>query len=392
MPHKADHVADTGGTDLVRYAQLYDFPEFVKQANHEHTFRPGELAVTVYADPVRKQFPCHNAASTWLSALYFTEKQAEFHPKDRTRIQERLNYYVGYWGIAAPVNKMMAKHAAYNRDAESQLPDSAYAFVWVDQGSGRKERHLPLRNSMEVKAAAEYVNTYKDRFTFKDRHTMCKKILEKAARFGAAISGEREFLEKQAGHGVCNPERVVEMLNDRARLASLPALKEQIVKLAATVKSQPRQALTPEMLVKLAETVDVIDRGLGLTGKYTTKIPRPEDVIFEATFTKAASDVAELVPLTSGKIYKKADLSRLALDDVRSLFGSDFADEVKRGVGGVDGEKLAELASTLPRPDAELFDRLMADCGLHPQVEKAASVRHGFTQADFASLAANYGS
>ena len=170
----------------------------------------------------------------------------------------------------------------------------------------------------------------------------------------------------------------------------MPALREQLHKMASVVATQPRQALVPDMLVKLAETVDTVDRGMGLYGKYTAKIPRPEDVIFEATFTKAASEMAEVVPMTSGKTYAKSELAKLALDDVRSLFGNDFADEVRVGLK-VDPEKLAELASTLPRPEAGLFDRLMADCGLNPAMAKAASVGQGFSHADFAAMAKAYG-
>lgn len=390
MPPLSDHVSDVSGEELSRLHKLYEFPDFVKKANMDQVFKPSDLAVTVYADPVRKQFPCHNAASTWLSTVYFTEKKAEFHPKDQVRIQQRLDHYVGYWRIKEAVDKYMTKHAEYTKDAEASLPDSAYAFVWVDDATGRKDRHLRMINAREVKAAADYLHEYADRFTFRDRNTIAKKILTKAASFGAAIGDKVEFLEKQAGHGVCDPDEVVTMLSDRSKLATLPALKDQIVKLAHIVKTQPRQALTPDMMIKLAETVDQIDRTIGLAGKYTVKLPRPEDVIFKATFSKAAADIAEHCALTSGNIYKKADFAKIALEDVRSLFGTDFAEEVKAGLDKVDPEKMAELVHTLPRPDAELFDRLMSDSGVFPQMNKAASAKQGFTSQEMAALAAGY--
>jgi len=390
MPPLSDHVSDVNGEELSRLSKLYEFPDFVKKANMDQVFRPNDLAVTVYADPIRKQFPCHNAASTWLSTVYFTEKKAEFHPKDQVRIKQRLDHYVGYWRIKESVDKYMVKHAEYNKDAEAGLPDSSYAFVWTDNETGRKDRHLRMVNAREVKAAADYLHEYADRFTFRDRNTIAKKILTKAASFGAAVGNRIEFLEKQAGHGVCDPDEVVAMLTDRAKLATLPALKDQILKLAHIVKTQPRQALTPDMMVKLAETVDQIDRTIGLAGKYTDKLPRPEDVIFKATFSKAASDIAEHCALTSGNIYKKADFAKIALDDVRSLFGTDFAEEVKAGLDKVDPEKMAELVHTLPRPDAELFDRLMSDSGVFPQMNKAASAKQGFSAQELAALAAGY--
>lgn len=390
MPSGLDHVADANGAELCRFAKLYAFPEFVKSADLDQVFKPGELNVTVYADPVRREFPCHNAASTWLSALYFTEKRAELHPKEQARIQERLDRYVRYWRIEAPVNSMLTKHASYVKDAESQLPDSAYGLVWVDQQSGRKMRHLRMLNAREVKAAADYLFQYRDRFSFKDRHAIATKVLEKAARFGAAVGERLEFLEKQAGRGVCNPDEVIQMLQDRARLANLPALKSQLLKLAALVRNDTRASLQPDNLVKLAETVDVVDRGLGLVGKYSDGVPRPEDVIFSATFSKTSAEVTAHVALTSGKVYKKADFSKVQLGDVRSLFGNAFADEVQGGLDRVDPEKLAELAATLPRGDAELFDSLMAECKLQPRLLKSASVRQGLTPADLKRLEEAY--
>ncbi len=385
-----DHVADAAGEDLARYAKLYNFPDFVKRADMEQTFKPERLSVTVYADPVRRQFPCHTAASTWLSALYFTEKRAEFHPKDQAAIQARLDHYVRFWKIASPVQAMLKKHAGYVKEAEADLPDSSYAYVYCDPATGRKERHLCLRNAQEVKTAAEYIYTYRDRFSFKDRHAMAKRVLEKAARYGASLSGRREFLEKQAGMGACDPASVVRMLKDRAKFADLPALKEQLCKLAATIEGSPKQALHPDNLVSLAETVDGLDRGLRLTGKYSESVPRPEDVIFATVFSKTAEEVASLVSTTSGRAYRKEDFGKLALDDLKSLFGNALADEVRQGVDRVDIEKLAEIVPTLPRGDAVLFDQLMQEANIKPAVVKGASVKQGFSKVDYLKFAKDY--
>lgn len=390
MPFAADHVADQNGVELVRLAKLYEFPDFVKKADFDKAMKPRDVATTVYADPVRKQFPCHNAASTWLSNLYYREKRAEFHPKDQARIEQRLNHYVDYWRIRGDVDKMLAKHAEYYNAIEASLPDSSYAWVWTDEQSGHKERRLPLRNATEVKMAADWLQQYRDQVPFQTRHTMAVKVLAKAARFGAAIGSNIEFLEKQAGRGVCDPDVVISMIKDRAKLTDSLSLKQEVLKLAHTVQDSPRRALQPDMLVKLAEVIDTLDRKIGIVGKYTASIPRPEDVIFSATFSKAAADLVEHCATTSGQVYKKADFKKLALDDVRSLFGDAFADEVRSGLDGVDSEKMAELVATLPVPDAELFGRLMEDNGLRPQLTKAASAKRGFSDADFAELAAAY--
>lgn len=407
MPSMMDHVADVahrGGVELVRLARLYPFPDFVKQAGQENSLRvPPGTPVTACADPVNRQFWCHTKAACWLSHLFYSEKRAEFHPKDRERIEERLAKYAANWGIKAACDALAARRAELTKAADADLPDSAYAHVWVDR-DGRKVRQYPLRSAMEVKAAAEWVEQYRDRLPFPTRHAMAKKILEKAAQYGAGVGPHREFLEKQAGMGVCDPAAVVAMIEKRAYLVPADAgvtfddqqrptdgLRQRFLKMAATVKALPRKALQPDMLVKLAATVDQLDRLCGLTGAYSDAVPRPEDVIFGATFGKAAAELVSHVATTTGKYYEKAALKKVAAADLRALFGDEFVERVQTPLGDVDEEKMAEEVSTLPRPDAQLLDGLLSEQGISPVMHKAADARHGLTAAAMEAIAAHYG-
>lgn len=383
-----DPASDANFAELARLVKVYSFPDFVKKADLEETAR-GPCPIGAFADPRNKLYRCHTAAATWLSGLYFQEKQAEFHPKDRERIRERLEHYVDYFRIRGDYDGLCKQAADLHKEAA--LPDSAYAYLWVDQETGHKTRHLPMRSAQEVKAAADWLYQYQERLPFHDRNTIARRVLEKAASFGAAIDVfHTDFLEKQAGMGVCDPEEVYKLILQRSRLASVPEHKAELVKLAETVKSKPRAALQPEQLVKLAVTLDMADRAIGLKAdSYNEIIRRPEDVIFAATFTKIAADRAELCPLTTGNVYAREQFTKLSRDAVESYFGTDFANEVCSGLQ-VDGEKMAELAHTLPRDSAEDLDRLMAAEGLHPQMQKAASVGHGLSNDELEALAAAY--
>ena len=124
-------------------------------------------------------------------------------------------------------------------------------------------------------------------------------------------------------------------------------------------------------LVQLAGVLDEVDYVLGLRGNYTELLPRPEDVIFSVTYTKAASDYGQLCELQTGSVYEKAQLAKLAREELISLFGEDFAKEACTGLE-VDPEKIAALAHTLPRADAELLEHLLTVAGQHPQRAKAA--------------------
>lgn len=381
--------SDTSREELTRLNKVYAFPDFVKKASLDEAMQPPTAAVNnTYADPRFKRYSCHSAAATWLSSLYFLEKQAEFNTKDRARIQQRLESMVDFFRIRGAYDDLLKQAAVLRK--EEDLPDSSYAYVWADE-AGNKSRYLPMRSAMETKEAGEWLQKYRQQLPFQDRNTVAIKVLEKAAHFGAALGADiTEFLEKQAGMGVCEPAKVYTMIMQRAVLASKPAHKEHLVKLAETVKGKPRVALQPEQLVKLAIAMDITDAALGLQDNYNDTIQRPEDVIFEATFTKLASDRSELCALTTGNVYLREQFEKLSYDDVTALFGTDFANEVSVGLK-VNGEKMAAVATTLPRPDAELLDTMLNDSGIHPQMQKSASASHGMSNEDLEAMAAMYG-
>lgn len=364
-----DPVDDSNRVELVKIAQRYELPQFVKQADLDSTMDPGQIAVTAYADPVRKKFPCHNAAATWLSAAYFHEKSAEYHIKDRSRICERFEKFADYFAIR-PAYDAIVKKAEQLR-GNDQLPDSHYAYVWQSK-DGTKERFYPLDTTANIKVAAEWLHKERDAIPFHNRNVIANKILEKAAAKGAALGDQlTDFIEKQAGRGIPDPPELYTMLDRRAKLANSQQHRDAIEKLAEAVQRTPRVAMQPNELVKLATTVDMIDHAIGLKGNYTDILPRPEDVIFKITYTKAASDHQQVCALQTGNIYDKSQLAKLAREDVEDLFGTDFANEVCTGLE-IDPEKMAAVAHTLPRPDAELLEAVLSEAGQQPQMSKAA--------------------
>lgn len=389
MPAGMDFAADVNRVEFVRLARLYPLPDFVKHADLETTQQPRDVLVTVYADPVRKQFPCHSKAATWINALYFQEKKAEFHQKDQARIRERLDHYARYWGIKAAVDRIATRWTELHKDAEAHRPDSDFAYVW-DADDGARERRLPITTRTQVKDAAEWLREYRDRIPFSDRNKIAGRILEKAARLGAHLGDAVEFLEKQAGRGVCDPAAVVSMIEGRALLAGDAPTRDTLRKLASAVRDTPRRALQPDQLVKLAHTMDMVDRGLGVVGKYTDALPRPEDVIFAATFAKSASDCQAVVATTSGRVWEKSALTKLALGELRDLFGDEFVGRVRTGLD-LDPEKMAVELGALPRPDAQLVEAMLMNNGIAPVMQKAASARRGFDADQLRELARHYG-
>lgn len=387
MPYAGDQAADAAGVELVRWSRLYAFPDFVKAADFEATTRPPGAAATIYADPAGRRFPCHTPAATWLSALSFQEKRAEIPAGDQARIAARLDQFADYHRVTAAVADLREAHAAREKAARAALPDSAYAYVWVDE-SGRKDRRLPLTSAPEVKAAADWLHTHRDQIPYPDRRAIATRVLEKQAEFAASVGPHREFLERQAGLGVCDPDAVVRLIEGRAALARNPEAADGLRKLAAVVRDAPRRALAPDRLVKLAATLDEVDRALGLVGSYGDVLRRPEDVLFAATFGKAAEELRDQVETVTGSVYEKEAFRKVALHEVRDLLGDEFARRVSDGFG-VDPEKFAEELGVLPRPDCELVEGLLRDRGVRPVLAKAGAAV-GLSQDEWAALAEEY--
>jgi hypothetical protein len=260
-----------------------------------------------------------------------------------------------------------------------------------------------MRSAAEVKAAADYLQQYHDRFSFETRNHVASRILTKAASLGAGLSNH-EYLERQAGRGICDLDEVCQAIEKRAYCISpdikanpgadgkpAESLRSVFQKMAKSVRDLPQQALQPATLLKLAVTLDQLDRNLGLIKQYGTVLEPPENVIFRITFDKVATELSAHVSTTTGKVYEKAAFRTLTKTDVRELFGDEFADRVTTPLGAIDAEKMADEIATLPRPDAALLDALLSDRSILPVLNKSASVRTGLTDEAMAAIAAMYG-
>lgn len=330
----------------------------------------------LYADPVNKLYPCHNAAATWMSAVYFADKAAQFDEKTAEAIQTRIHAAAHYFGILGQVSAAEEKVAAANVNDVNQLPDSAFALVWVGD-NGSKERHWPLRNDAEVKFAAAHFARYRDEFVFQDRHTIATRILEKAAEYQADISEHVHMLSLSAGHGACAAKVAADMLKQRAALIRRQdaAASEELLKLAAAVEANPETARSAETRLKLAAAVDELDRGCRLYRLYGEEgLERPEEVLFAVTEKAAREFMADNVETVTGNVYALADLEKLAVEDVRHWLGDEFADAVSAGGIFIDREKIAAIVPTLDRGMANTLDRLMQEKKIAAVVQtKAAS-------------------
>lgn len=311
-----------------------------------------------------------------MSALFFADKRASFDSARAAAIQERIHSSAQYFNILSLVRELEEKVAASRESSVDELPDTMFAVVWTDE-LGNKERHWPLRNDNEVKFAADYFDRYRGEFRFADRHKIAEKILQRAEDLNADISDYVHTLEMTAGHGTCAAKIAADMLRTRVTLTQRThgEAAAHLLKLAEAVQAKPDTARQRDMRVKLAEIVDDFDRETHLDRLYGEGgLLRPEEVLFAITEKVARDFIAENVETTTGNVYALNDIEKIAVDEMRSWMGDDFADAVTISGIYIDREKLAAIVPTLDRQLAAKFDRMLQENKVAAVVEtKTAS-------------------
>lgn len=371
-----DHTQDISGRETHRLLSLYPAPDFVKNANHERLHGDREkLARHLYAEPFKQIYPCHTAAATWMSSLWFAEKRAEFDDKTAAAVAERLDASAKYFGIGGLIAALTEKVAADAGNELTKLSDESFAIVWRDEVGG-VERHWPMRNATEVKFAAAHFKKYRDEFVFADRHKIANNILDKALEYGADVSPAEGTLETTAGRGLCATKVAAQLLRGRAQLTrrTYANLSAEMEKLATLIEANPGETQNEECRLKLASVVDQFDRETKLYRLYDDKgLDRPEDVLFAITEKVARDFTSENVETTTGNVYALADLEKLAVEDIRSWMGDDFASAISAGGVFTDRDKLAAIVPTLDRGMAAMLDRLMQEKKASPVATNAAA-------------------
>lgn len=390
-----DQTADVTGQQLYRLTRLYQLPNFVKSASSDAIYGEDEMENHQYADPTYRAFPCHTGPATYISTLFFLDKKADMNPEKAAFIEQRLDNFAYLHGILQSVAALKTKIASINKISSlDELPDEDFALILDPQDSpdGTRARLYPLRNALEVKKAAEWLEQYKDDISYDIRQKIAEAILSKAEVFGAGLGDLDEFLHKQAGIGACAYNDAAKLVNNRAALLKKMGkhdISTKLSEIAKTINKNPTAVNNSEQLIKLAGLIDDIDRETGLN-RLVNDLTRPEDVFFEITEKLATTLRNEHISTVSGNIYKLADFDGLKLNDVRDTMGSEFADAISTGGLFVSPEKMAEIVPTLPLNDSELFDSFLQSFGISPVAKEAAHVSNRLSDEDLVTLASSH--
>jgi hypothetical protein len=362
-----DPTTDTNLTLLHRIMKEHKVPEFAKSASMNGL---DEFPSSAFADPSKRKFPCNSRANTFVSYAYFLKSAADMRPRESQLLSDRFTKFADDWGIAQSLLTLRKEHEKLSSTRLEDLPDTDFGLSVehpTPEGTA-KIRTLPLLNATCVEKAAQHLVEYKDRYPYHYRRQIARNVLAKQAQYGGAIPDEyTAYLMKAAGYGFASYNDIAKAMwgramqvNDKHRGDDVQVNLVKVARELATLKGVPDQ----NILDQAVTAIDSFDRHFKLGREYHAGVPTPEEVTFGTLTEKAANDIkAAFVTTTTGKSYRTSDLASAGLNPFR-VVGSDLADAVRTDFKTVDQQKVADIVPTLPRDDAMLLDRALAECGV----------------------------
>lgn len=350
-----DQTVDTNFQELYRLVSVYGAPEMVKSASASATGAGrDDLPNHLFADPGHRRFPVHSGPAAYVSMMYFLPQEASYG-KTASAVRDRIERVAAHFGLLGEVQAFEAKFKlAQARPAHADLPDDDFALPG---------RGLPINDSAGVVKAAAYLREHREDLPLIARRAAAKKVLAKAAKVGGLSAPDQVYLERQAGLGKGDAKVAALAAYERARVLQGRGANEEALKLAekaSAVLTSPALVDDRSVRNELADLIDAADYKYRLRG-----LTAPEAMI-SFTPKQAAATLDDHVATTSGRVYRKADLEAVGLDELRGTFGPSFVNRVSAGGLLPDGTKLAAVLPTLTRRDAEMFDALAEEAGVSP--------------------------
>ena len=375
----------TGDPNLDYLVDLYkhgEVPEVVKAASSEGLRDLDELPDHAFAWPSQRAFPVHTKAATMVSAIYFRRNRDQIPRQEAETVGRTLRKFANRHGVAATCDEILD---APEKTAEVAGDDDCWLIA--ENGEGQRASY-PVQTVDAVHKAAGWMMRHRSNIPFNQRHTMAQRLLKQAARLGAEIDNEiREALLKTAGYGLPAVSRTVTELKKRAamirgRNTQQTALREKAASVADCLSKSPTLLLDHAACVKLAETIDSIDRHTMLSHNYGRGISLPEDYCFGLTHEARKTAVDNSCETPTGSIYCVSQFKKLAVQDLRDLGGDGL---VRRccNESGVDPVKVAHELEVADIRLATAMDTRMAKLGEAAEVfAPNASVDDEASRAD----------
>ncbi len=288
------------------------------------------LADGAFAWPEKRALAVHSAAHTIMSRVYRENMTVVPAHVDATLKEACIVY-----GIDEAIFERTKQAAAVDDPEDYLLPDL---------------KRLPVRGAAHVKMAEEKLLAGFTKLSVLHRAMACKRLLDKAAQYNVTLN---PLMHQLAGFTVGSTKVATDWIEARKEAAVAVEHKQAFQKLANEVRRLPAELRDRSTMIKLAETLDEMDKLAGLTKFYDKKLPDPMLTVFNTT--KVAGAGVDLC----GKFISMERLASMPASFYGDVLGDDFVNEASDGRGGVDAHKLAAIIETLPRDMKQLLGQQM---------------------------------
>lgn len=158
----ADFISDNNSVRYLLYAQKQNlFPEYVETSPLLEAKDVEGLNKVAFADPDRREYPCHTDYATWLSACYFASSGC-----DNKEIRARIEKQAAYHKISDDIKTLFDTFSKFVKSAAAPQPEEPiekFAFVIDFAGAAGKNKvgYYPINNLNEMyKSADEATEDY----------------------------------------------------------------------------------------------------------------------------------------------------------------------------------------------------------------------------------------
>lgn len=265
-------------------------------------------------------------------------------------LDEALSY-ARFWNIEKDVLRAQEKVASLQERPEPREQDYALNVKLAQQSIQK----FAAYNAGSTRLAASAFHDSRHRLPYAWRKEASTELLARARKYNAVLPEYlNASLEKSAGYGVATAEGLQQALNARAMVLhrregqALDKLGQFFHQLSSD--DAYRWEMTPQVL----ETLDLFDRQTKIAQYYETgELDLPEEVIdVYSRLSVLEKAAAEALP-NSVELVNGWSVNPLTLDKTALAV-------VDPSLAGVSDRQLVEILPTLPRPDADLLQRLVS--------------------------------
>ena len=396
MKEIIDIYTDKTGAILGLLNEIKPLPDFVKKAE---LYAKDEVGSDhLFAYPEKRKFPIYDSASTYTSMGYFLLTKHNMSPQEAQYVQKNLVKAAAYWGIQREIKDLVDKVTNYIKKTNAITKAPNYALP--------EKKAYYIEHPTDVYEAETRFEKEAQQYPLAERIKIAKHIFNKALNFGVPVKA-RVVIKLAAVKPIVDPLKA--STNIMARAVVLPnnnLLRQVFVKLASAITELPKeihsQSEPPESLIKVAETLEKLDKIHNLDRHYGKYFLDPVNSIF---MTKIGSDYSPMeirririyqslpgfdsdnpfkiikeamegiapneTVLIANNPFPLGVLMQIPLEFWEGVLGEDFVEAITGPQGNIDGEQLKNALRILPLEEQRvLLSQLHKYIATRPDLEE----------------------